>query len=117
MLAGIKKTNGGGTPLMFPVLKQRCRTGKSNWPNSLGCFYRLESPVDTLRADGGQPSDETEREFEYEPVVCEDCREYVVVTRNPDADYADDDPRFECGCKVGAIGAVKPDTWTGGSFL
>jgi hypothetical protein len=64
-----------------------------------------------------RPRDGNDREFEYEPVVCEDCGEYVVVTRNRDANHADDDPRFECGCEVGAIGAVKPDSWTGEPFL
>lgn len=64
-----------------------------------------------------QRNAEAEREFENNPVRCRECGEYVVVTRNPEAKYADDDPRFECDCKVGAVGAMKPDSWTGGSFL
>ncbi|ADB63945.1 hypothetical protein Htur_5058 (plasmid) [Haloterrigena turkmenica DSM 5511] len=58
-----------------------------------------------------------DRQFEHDPVACEGCGEYVVVTRNPDAEYDDETVQFECGCAVGYIGAVKPDSWTGGAFL
>lgn len=59
----------------------------------------------------------SEREFKHDPVHCEDCGEYVVVTRNDDAQFADDDPRFECGCDVGVIAASNPDSWVRGDFL
>jgi hypothetical protein len=60
---------------------------------------------------------DTEREFKYDPVHCADCGELVVVTRNHDAEFADDDPRFECGCEVGVVAGRKPDSWVGGEFL
>jgi len=64
-----------------------------------------------------QSSGEADRSFEHEPVRCSDCEHLVVVTRNENADTADQDPRFECACSVGSMGAVKPDSWNGGQFL
>ncbi|WP_435147203.1 hypothetical protein [Halobaculum sp. P14] len=57
------------------------------------------------------------REFEYEPVKCDDCGEFVVVTRNDAATTADAETKFECGCSIGSVGAVKPDSWDAGRFL
>ncbi len=56
-------------------------------------------------------------DYQHEPVACTDCGECVVVTRPADPQQADDAVRFECGCAVGVIGAVKPESWTGGAFL
>lgn len=55
--------------------------------------------------------------YEYDPITCEDCDEQVVVTRDHDAQTLDDEIRFECECSVGSIGAVKPESWEGASFL
>jgi hypothetical protein len=56
-------------------------------------------------------------DYTHEPITCTDCGELVVVTRPENPQTADEQVRFECGCSVGLIGAVKPDSWTGGSFL
>jgi len=57
------------------------------------------------------------REFEHDPVECEDCGELVVVTRNAAATRPDEATKFECGCSVGSVGAVKPDSWDVKRFL
>lgn len=67
--------------------------------------------------DGGEEQSWDASKFEYDPIWCQDCEELVVVTRNPDAETHDERVKFECGCSVGSIGAVKPDSWTGGEFL
>jgi len=56
-------------------------------------------------------------DYEYDPIECTDCGERVVVTRKPDAPHDNDGIKFECGCQLGHIAVVKPDSWTGGSFL
>jgi hypothetical protein len=67
--------------------------------------------------DTENQSRDDESEYEYPPTTCGDCGGKVVVTRNEDAEYADDHVKFECGCSVGSIAASKPDSWTGGAFL
>lgn len=57
------------------------------------------------------------KEFEYDPVSCEDCGELVVVTRQQGAKSHDERVKFECACSVGSVAATKPDSWTGGEFL
>lgn len=61
-------------------------------------------------------SEDGER-FQYDPVVCDDCKERVTVTIDPDADRDDGRTKLECGCSVGSLGATKPDSWSEGDFL
>lgn len=80
-------------------------------------FHECTHMVDHTEIVFSDDVDVKDSEFKHDPVRCTDCGEFVVVTRNRDADFADEDPRFECGCSVGVMAARKPDSWEGGDFL
>lgn len=62
-------------------------------------------------------SEDFDREFNHDPVVCEDCGEFVVVTLDEERPRGDGRAGFECGCRRSSPGASKPESWTGGEFL